>query len=103
MSIFFGKSGHGYSRANSCGHPVHYVLERSVAERLGLAWSFTAAWLTVEVHTSLEAVGVTAVLTEALGAAGIPCNVLAGFCHDHLLVPVERADDALAALESVHQ
>jgi hypothetical protein len=80
-----------------------FVVERGDAERLGLPWSFASVWLTVEAHTSLDAVGVTAALATALGDAGIPCNVLAGYNHDHLLVPVERADDAQAALESVRQ
>jgi len=50
------------------------------------------------VHSSLEAVGLTAAVSARLTSAGISCNVLAGFEHDHLLVPVERADDAVSAL-----
>jgi hypothetical protein len=80
-----------------------FVVARDDAERLGLAWSFACAWLTVEVRTSLDAVGVTAAVAAALGDAGIPCNVLAGFHHDHLLVPIERADDAQTALDSLRQ
>ena len=56
------------------------------------------AWLTLTVPSSLEAVGLTAAVSAALAAAGIPCNVLAGVRHDHLLVPVERADDAVRVL-----
>jgi hypothetical protein len=78
------------------------VLERGEAERRGLPWSF-AAWLTVEVFTGLEAVGVTAALAAAFADEGISCNVLTGFYHDHLLVPVERADDALAVLDAVRR
>jgi hypothetical protein len=37
-------------------------------------------------------------VTRALADAGISCNVLAGFFHDHLLVPKDRADDALVVL-----
>jgi hypothetical protein len=77
---------------------VTSVVERAVAERLGLTWSFEAAWLTVEAQTSLEAIGITAALATALAEVNIPCNVLAGFHHDHLLVPIEQADAAIAAL-----
>jgi hypothetical protein len=59
------------------------------------------AWLIVDVHTSLEGVGLTARLSGALARAGIACNVLAGAFHDHLLVPTARAAEAeqvLAAL-----
>lgn len=77
------------------------VLERGLAEASGSAWSFEAAWLTVEVHTALDGVGLTAVLARALADAGMACNVLAGFYHDHLLVPADRADDALRALSAL--
>lgn len=68
------------------------------ARRLGLDAVVDMAWLTLTVHSSLEAVGLTASFSAALGAAGIACNVLAGYHHDHLLVPSDRADDAIAAL-----
>ena len=69
------------------------------ARARGLTFDFEAAWLTLDVHSSLTAVGLTAAFAQALAAAGIPCNVLAGFHHDHLLVPVDDVDRALAALE----
>ena len=78
-----------------------FVVERAAAERAGWPWSFAAAWLTVEVRTALEGIGLTAALASALTDAGIPCNVLAGYHHDHLLVPFDRADDAIAALDTL--
>lgn len=74
------------------------VLPRVEADRLGLAYDFVAAWITLEVHSELEAVGLTAAVGKALTEARISCNVLAGFHHDHLLVPVA---DAARALEAV--
>ena len=71
------------------------------AERRGWPIGFVAAWLTLEVHSALEAVGLTAAFSAALGDHAIPCNVLAGFFHDHLLVPVDRAAEAVAVLESL--
>ena len=75
-----------------------HVVERHVADEHGLAYDFVAAWLTLRVHSALDAVGLTAAVAVALTEAGISCNVLAGAHHDHLLVPVDRVDDALAAL-----
>jgi predicted N-acetyltransferase YhbS len=74
------------------------VLPRDEADRLGLAYDFVAAWITLEVHSELEAVGLTAAVGKALTDARISCNVLAGFHHDHLLVPVADAARALEAL-----
>lgn len=73
------------------------------AERRGWPVGFVAAWLTVEVHSALEAVGLTAAMSAVLADHGISCNVLAGYFHDHLLVPVERADEAIAALQSLRE
>ncbi len=72
-----------------------------IAKIRGWEVVFEAAWLTLEVHSSLEAIGLTAAVSAALGAAGIPCNILAGTYHDHILVPVTAADRAVAALESL--
>jgi hypothetical protein len=74
------------------------VMRRQDADEAGLAYDFVAAWITLEVHSDLEAVGLTAAFATALGDRGISCNVIAGLRHDHLLVPVERKDDALEAL-----
>ncbi|XAS73509.1 N-acetyltransferase [Micrococcaceae bacterium Sec5.1] len=74
------------------------VLRRREADRLGLSYDFVAAWITLQIHSALEAVGLTAAVSAALTHAGISCNVLAGFHHDHLLVPVADADRALDVL-----
>lgn len=74
------------------------VLEQADADRLGLAHDYVAGWITLQVHSALGAVGLTAAVSTALAAAGISCNVVAGNHHDHLLVPVDRTDEALAVL-----
>lgn len=81
------------------GTTVVATVERAEAE--GWPVDFQAAWLTLDVHSSLEAIGLTAAFSAALGEVGIACNVLAGFHHDHLLVPADRADEAVAVLEAL--
>jgi hypothetical protein len=71
------------------------------AQAAGLEVLFRAAWISLTVHSDLQAVGLTAAFATALGRAGISCNVVAGAFHDHLFVPVERAQDALAALRTL--
>lgn len=81
---------------------ITFVVAREVAEAAGVdEGGFAAAWLTVDVETALEGVGLTAAMSRVLAEAGIPCNVLAGFHHDHLLVPADAADAALSALGSL--
>lgn len=77
---------------------VTYVLPRAQADVRALHYDFIAAWLTLDVHSALDAVGLTAAVSGVLAERGIPCNVLAGKYHDHLLVAADRRDDALAAL-----
>ena len=73
------------------------VVTIDAAERRGWSVGFRGAWL----HSSLEAVGLTAAVSTALAEKGIACNVLAGFHHDHALVPLDRADDAVDAIEEL--
>lgn len=80
---------------------VSYVLHRDEADRRGLPYDFVAAWITLEVHSALDAVGLTAAVSGALAEAGISCNVVAGYFHDHLLVPADRVDAALRILRGV--
>lgn len=75
------------------------IITADGARARGWDIDFEGAWLTLDVHSSLSAVGLTAVVSEALAAESIPCNVVAGYYHDHLLVPSEQADQAIAAIE----
>lgn len=77
------------------------VLHRHDADDAGLRYDFVAAWITLRVHSSLAAVGLTAVFAAALADAAISCNVLAGLHHDHLLVPAHDVDTAMAVLRSL--
>ncbi|WP_353827712.1 ACT domain-containing protein [Agromyces sp. SYSU T0242] len=80
---------------------VTAVVRADLAVARGVPHEFEAAWLSLTVHSALEAVGLTAAFSVALGDAGISCNVLAGFHHDHILVPWARRDDAVAALRAL--
>ena len=89
------------------------VAEARITEREGITYvvpeafagneppGFVAAWISLRVHSALNAVGVTAAVSGVLAERGIACNVLAGFHHDHLLVPAARRDDAVAAIRSL--
>ncbi|MEU8678849.1 ACT domain-containing protein [Streptomyces sp. NPDC048560] len=75
------------------------VLPEAEADRAGLAYAFVAGRITLRVHSALDAVGLTAAVALALTDAGISCNVVAGYHHDHLFVPHGRAAEAVAVLE----
>ena len=77
------------------------VLEESVATAANFTVLFRAAWITLTVQSDLHAVGLTAAISSALSEAGISCNVIAAAFHDHIFVPVEEADAAMAALQQL--
>lgn len=77
------------------------VLPLDEALGAGLAGEFSCAWITLRIHSSLEAVGMMAAVATALAEAGISCNAVSAYYHDHIFVPYDRADDAVRALREL--
>lgn len=77
------------------------ILAQEQADRLGLGYDYLAAWISLSVHSALSAVGLTAALAGALAAAGISCNVVAGYYHDHLFVAQADAERAMTVLRQL--
>ncbi len=77
------------------------VITQQQANQHGLFYQGTFRCLTLSVHSSLEAVGLTAAVATKLAVQQISANVIAGFYHDHIFVPSGRADEALELLSSL--
>jgi hypothetical protein len=77
------------------------VVRQEEADGVGLAYDYVAGWITLRVHSALEAVGLTAAVAAVLAEAGIGCNVVAGFHHDHLFVPYDRVLAAIELLDAL--
>tara|TARA_Y100001956_G_C4022291_1_gene142498 strand:+ start:254 stop:652 length:399 start_codon:yes stop_codon:yes gene_type:complete len=75
------------------------VLEKSRAEKVGLAFEGIYQQITLTVHSSLDAVGLTAAVASKLASKGISANVIAAYYHDHIFVQQDKATAALLALE----
>lgn len=80
---------------------VTVVVDRSTADRHQLDHDFVAAMITLRVHSALDAVGLTAAVAGHLARAGISCNVVAGYHHDHLFVPLDRGHEAVELLRGL--
>jgi hypothetical protein len=74
------------------------VILREEAEAAGLRTAFASRLITLTAHSALDAVGFLAAITARLAEAGISVNAVSAFHHDHLFVPADRADEAMAVL-----
>lgn len=77
---------------------ISVIVPEETALAEGWEVRFRAAWITLTVHSDLQAVGLTAAFANALASAGISCNVVAGVFHDHIFVPTELGQQALEVL-----
>jgi hypothetical protein len=80
---------------------VTLVLGRADADRLGLSYEYVAAMVSLRVRSGLAAVGLTAAVATCLAEAGLSCNVVAGYHHDHLFVPHERGVECVELLRTL--
>lgn len=77
------------------------IVTEDAAEAAGLEAVFRCRMITLNIHSSLEAVGFLAAVTARLAAAGMGVNPVSGFYHDHLFVPTERAEEAMEVLREL--
>ena len=79
---------------------VTVILKKEIADVLQLEYSTIMSWITLTVHSSLEAVGLTAAFSKALSENQISCNVVAAFYHDHIFVNKRDTQKAMEILNS---
>jgi uncharacterized protein len=77
------------------------IMEKNLADLFDLKYEYIASWITLKVHSSLEAVGLTAVFAHSLADHDISCNVVAAFHHDHIFVHKNDKYKALGVLQSL--
>jgi len=80
---------------------ITIIIKKDLADSLKLTYTHIAAWITLSIHSSLEAVGLTAAFSTALTNKGISCNVVAAFYHDHIFVNKKDAKKAVEILNTL--
>jgi len=79
------------------------IISKTLADQLNLSYNTVLSWITLRVHSSLEAVGLTAAFSKALAENNISCNVVAAVTHDHIFVPAKDATRAMEVLTKLSE
>ena len=77
------------------------VIELKKADELKLEYNFIASWITLNIHSSLDAVGLTAIFSNQLAKNNISCNVISGYYHDHIFVNQNDSERAIRVLKKL--
>ncbi len=79
------------------------ILLQESAEKAGLDYEFPCRMITLNIHSSLEAVGFIARIATRLAAHGMGVNPVSGFYHDHLFIPEDKIEEAMVVLKQLAQ
>lgn len=79
------------------------IIKKEIADRLHLEYPVIMSWITLTVHSSLEAVGLTAAFSKALSENGISCNVVAAYYHDHIFINQKDTEKAIEVLTKLSE
>ena len=77
---------------------LSFIIPQEETGRFGIVGGIPMRQITLMVLSALDGVGLAAAVSSALAAQGIPANVVAAARHDHVFVPADRAEEALAIL-----
>ena len=77
------------------------ILLEEEAKSAGLSSVFPSRMITLNVHSSLDAVGFLAAITTRLATAGMGVNPVSGYFHDHLFAPADHAEEAMTVLRAL--
>ena len=79
------------------------IISKEEAIKNNLQFYFISAWITLEIDSTLESVGITSAFSKKLTKAGISCNVIAAYHHDHVFVPYLDKHKAMKILSDMYE
>tara|TARA_B100000214_G_scaffold63798_1_gene42005 strand:- start:11255 stop:11656 length:402 start_codon:yes stop_codon:yes gene_type:complete len=77
------------------------VITKEIADRNSIHYDAVFKCISLGVHSSLESSGLIAIISGELSKQDIPANVFAGYFHDHIFVPSNKAEKALEIISSI--
>lgn len=79
------------------------IITKAKADENNIKYEEVFKLITLNVHSSLNAVGLTAAVSSRLAQINISANVVAAFYHDHIFVPLKQANEAFEALKTIYK
>ena len=79
------------------------IISKEEAIKNNLPFYFVSAWITLEIDSTLDSVGLTSAFSKKLTKAGISCNVIAAYHHDHIFVPYIDKHKAMKILSDMYE
>ena len=79
------------------------IISKEEAIKNNLPFYFVSAWITLEIDSTLDSVGITSAFSKKLTKAGISCNVIAAYHHDHVFVPYLDKHKAMKILSDMYE
>jgi len=77
---------------------ITVILTKEKADEFNFRYEYISSWITLTVHSALDAVGLTAAVANALTKYNISCNVVAAYFHGHIFVSTKDTDRAMQVL-----
>ena len=79
------------------------IISKEEAASNNLPFYFISAWITLNIDSTLDSVGLTSSFSKELTEAGISCNVIAAYHHDHIFVPYKKRLKAVKILSDIYE
>lgn len=80
---------------------VTFIIDEHTADKYDIDYDSLYSCITLNVHSSLDAVGLTAAVSMSLAEKGISANVVAAYYHDHIFVAAKHAQQAMHTLQAL--
>ena len=77
------------------------ITTRNAADTEGIDYHFVSRMITLDLNSSLDAVGFLAFITNRLKALGVGINPVSGYHHDHLFVPAGSEEEVINCLQEI--
>tara|TARA_X000000950_G_scaffold59239_1_gene71821 strand:+ start:84 stop:458 length:375 start_codon:yes stop_codon:yes gene_type:complete len=79
------------------------IISKEEAIKNNLPFYFVSAWITLEIDSTLDSIGLTSAFSKKLTKAEISCNVIAAYHHDHIFVPYLDKHKAMEILSDMYE